>query len=1150
MHPITQWKREFLSRRNLEYATGRPLYTYRVTTDEFAELESILKDRLTTYLKIATLGDVARRLDFFPALFVLYAAEWWRRRYDGTGFSWDPILDSIGAPPDGWNQVQRSDCVERGFQEWKLRLSDAHGLRFLGSIAFQGGLPMQLLGAARGNIGKVLSRVLILASSGTTDAREIQEWVRSLSTYLPNSYRQAEVFVLLTEVVVTVLRLKDIAKLTHSNGAIDRLEQVLPNWRDSFPLPVEDDQAKGLIEQLVRDAAGRVVKHVQHICVERRLESNLDDTWGLRSDISLPEYIDTSALSTLFSVDGQSLTRSLTIRFIRDERVTEISLRKLAGQERFRIERRPLDCRDNSVLGEHAMQLLTPSGHSVHKEIARGDPLDDELPWVFEDLNEAGNSYRFARQGSGAIASIRGILCAPQDWRITSDDGINLVPSAKLTASSRSIWPITGSVRIDAGDGITYRVRCGQAAATNDQFELRGHRIWDTFIYPDKAYRGTPKLYQVSESGLEQQAQGFVTWRASTGRATNDGDQVSGPVTAFWPAQTDAKWRSRVVLLPESAGTAIEPGDNPNRGTLRFQSWGLLAVECDTEHVTCRLSSEGAKLSVALEYVGPDNPPEWVHFRGLWRENTSEARFRAPFPSRGIRVIDPNGQHLKDNALLAINKITGVRMLGFLGNSSRAELRLGLHRGDHANPSNQIVTQLAANSGLSRIEVRLIDYADQIQRMLASADVLDAIVSVRLRLGTGESETIRIARYAFELSRHSSPPEVSLYQEDVAQLSLEEIEALPILAIRLDSPGEEPIRLSPTYSEGTVTGHWAFPVTTLTPGPWLIYPGVESPIMFRPMLWPVRIADPEKNNAECNSQDPAESEPTIGLTTALAISAESDRITAIDEAIMSLAKDFLAPGWTLVDQLADLLGHLPLSTLDLWRRFTHSVFGMAALAMRFGNLPQGFSERFSNELPFVWESIPLDAWVNAMRSTVRQGNCWYGEETGHIVVTAYLDKRIQTLASSCPSLRVLLEAARAIATTSINQEFRLVQQGFMNQVFADQLFTGEDSRVQQLLRNNAEEDWPSGFSEEISFAKKNGASDFFCKERFGFHDPIINLPIYLALCASGAFEFSLAASEKSVRTIREFQSFDPDWFAEAFDLTIARCISSGAIKIN
>jgi hypothetical protein len=314
---------------------------------------------MKVYLKLASLAEVARSLEFFPALFVLYSAEWWRRNYDGTGFSWDPILNTIGAPADGWNQAQRSGCVIRGFQEWKLRLSDAHGLRFLGSIAFQGGLPMQLLGTARGNIGRVLSRVLQLASSGTTDAKEIQEWVRSLANYLPNTYRQTEVFVLLTEVVVTVLRLKELANLTNSEGALAKLDQAVPNWRDSFPLPVEDEQAKGLIEQLIRDVAGRVVRNVQHISVERRLEQVLPDQWSLRSDIVLPEYLEATALGNLFAIDPQNLTRTPTLRLLRGGKATDVTLRKLAGQERYRIDRHPLESRDSVAAGEHAMLLLT-----------------------------------------------------------------------------------------------------------------------------------------------------------------------------------------------------------------------------------------------------------------------------------------------------------------------------------------------------------------------------------------------------------------------------------------------------------------------------------------------------------------------------------------------------------------------------------------------------------------------------------------------------------------------------------------------------------------------------------------------------------------------------------------------------------------------
>src|SRR5437870_1700535 len=100
--PLRQWKTTFLRSRGLEGTTGMPLYSYRASREEFEELEGLLSERLGQYLKVYSLGDIAQLVDCFPSLFVLYAAEWWRRRYDGTGWSWEPIVDSLGAPADGW----------------------------------------------------------------------------------------------------------------------------------------------------------------------------------------------------------------------------------------------------------------------------------------------------------------------------------------------------------------------------------------------------------------------------------------------------------------------------------------------------------------------------------------------------------------------------------------------------------------------------------------------------------------------------------------------------------------------------------------------------------------------------------------------------------------------------------------------------------------------------------------------------------------------------------------------------------------------------------------------------------------------------------------------------------------------------------------
>jgi hypothetical protein len=179
--------------------------------------------------------------------------------------------------------------------------------------------------------------------------------------------------------------------------------------------------------------------------------------------------------------------------------------------------------------------------------------------------------------------------------------------------------------------------------------------------------------------------------------------------------------------------------------------------------------------------------------------------------------------------------------------------------------------------------------------------------------------------------------------------------------------------------------------------------------------------------------------------------------------------------------------------------------------------------------------------------TIAQGTSWYGPEAGALVVSEYLDRRVQALASACPSLRVLLEAARGKATGKINQDLRAAQDPRMDGFFAGQLFNGENSRVQHLLRNNADRQWPGGFAAEITVARQHGAGPYFCPVNHGFHDSVINLPMLLALTLNTTMDLCVDWSQHPnlIRKVREVQSFDPEWFAEAFDLTVARCLATG-----
>lgn len=1139
LHPLTEWKIGFLRGRDLVRPSGAPLYSYRMNTEEFEQLKLLLRQRINAYMQSASLTDIAERVSAFPALFVLHAAEWWHRRYDGSGWSWEPIMADLGLTASDWGPSQRGACIEKGLQDWGLQVSNSNGLRYLGSIAFQGGLPMELLASARGSIGRVLGRVLRLAATGGVDAKDVQDWVRSLATELPRAYRQSEIYVLLAEVIICVLRLKEAAKLTGPDGAIAALDRHDKNWRNRFPVPMEDVHAQRLIEQLMRDAASvSAIRSVQKFAIERRIEPRDDGNWELRSDIVLPEYIDEKNLAVLFGVDEADLTRLMILRFSRASHVAETEVRRIAGHDRYRISRQPLDIRHEAAAAEHLMTLVTHAGTTTMGAVNRGFQLDTKVPWIFEPAADAIGSFRFACLGSCSVAASSALLCVPTNWIVRPEAGGSASPAGELINFSRLLWAVSGTIRIEDPIGPYFRVRCGSLDATEFTLGWRGTRMWQQFDRPAMAFCGTPTLYQFSDDGLEKPVQGPVAWRIRGGPRVGSTAAVYGPVDALWPADGETKWRSSIVLLPGKADFVVEPGESPECGSLRFINWKLLTASINASDVHARIEKVGDDVLMHMTYHGSGNPPEWCELRSVWPGNPNEVLLTVPFPAKGVRAFDSNGRLLPDGALLAVGSLQGIRLVGFFGKAHQAELRLHLCKAGSSSPITESTHIVRSACGASRIEVRLIEYAHEITRMLAEVDGLDTTVNVRLQIGCGAPIVLRIARYACDLLKLSELPGIALLPAVYAQMALKDVENLQVRALRLDASSEEPVILEPQLTEGVATGSWILPVKDLVPGPWLVYPRIGSSLLFRPMLFPIR--------------DPLAGMPsvveTVDLSGALRVSDPTLRVDSIDAALTVLAKNFTHADWRLIESLAGQLGHLPLATLDLWRRFARMPSAMVALAFRMGTLPTAFLERFPIELPMMWELISFHEWSAGMCTLRSQAITWFGDSEGEGMFETHLMRRVENLTTLNPSLRVLLEVAMAEATgvrpTDVASHMK--HGPTYDAIHRARLFEGQDCLMQSLMRINSEAKWPDGFGSVLERARRDGSGKYLSPERHGFHDVAINMPILLAYLVATS---TVTDWSREICHLRSLQTFDPDWFAAAFDLTVARCLAMQEIPI-
>ena len=1104
---IERFKISLLQRHDLRSPDGRNLYEYRFTAEEFHKLEEVLR---------SFQPDQVLQRTGFSALFVLYASEWWRRRYDGSGFSWEPILRSLDVDPEIWTQTQRSQCVQEGLAAWCLPLRKHGGLRFLGTVAVQGGLPLRLLSEARSGIGRLLSRVLQLAEGGEVVETEIKGWVESLREWLPESYRQDIIYELLVQMIRVALELKQKAELSSGNDAVAVLDRKIPGWKDRFPVTMESDHARMLIEQLVRDAANVRIRRVKScLPVERILEKRDEEQWSLISRVELPGTLEFSKLSQLFGIKDEScLPRVATLCLIARENIASTKLRRLAGRDAYRIEPAEFSFLDNDAREEHLLQLSAPDGRCWKIEAFRGESLNETLPWIFSgDL-----PHEFLKQGSGRVAKSEIFVALSGEWTHGNNTDSPFQKKGTLFVEQRTLFHAHGVATLEGPDGKPFTLHTGRADASDRQLAWQGNRVWLDFLQPRRAYRGMPKLFQLDDEGHRYPVKGQPTCRVIGNTASTE---ALGPVTLEYPSQGIPQIRTRILLLPDQASIKYEEVD-ASGGSIRFSSWGISTarvVEPLSLRQKCTTDGEITSLHVAAG--GGRRTPEWMTVELLWSHTKSIARIRLPVPASGVRVFDGDGKELQSGHKIASNNFFGVRIVLNRGSASSEKRMLTIEA-----VSSRLCRQfpLRIQPGVLSADIALIDYDTDIQHLLSLDDSPDSEVILSISSNrNADMFTLKITRYAAMIDKEQGTDQLTI---DAHKFDLDQLNGLQVLAARLEHPADEPIELKPVLSEGVHAGRWEFAPEKRESGTWLICPSTDTHISLRPVVWPI----PNEGLKHYSSDD--------DLINAIAIPRQHERESQIVTVIETMADNFQHNAWQTVEQLANQFGHLPLATLDLWRMFTRSSCGMAALVLRLGNLPDNFYRRFERELPFAWETVSLRAWEQAMDRLQEQ--CGDYSDASNIIFKARLEKRLSALRSDSGALSYLLGIAAATFDDKEKKDLDILKKHIAYDA-KKELCDGENSKLMALRRNHAEDEWPSGFQEILHKARNNPEVEkFLVPDPSEYRNGVINMPVVAAIAAVLDQSNEFFPTPESIHQLRIAKAFDIKWFDAAYNLTIAR----------
>lgn len=935
---------------------------------------------------------------------------------------------------------------------------------------------------------------------------------------MPATYRQEAIFILLADMAWIALQLKQEAGLTPGADAIAILDQRIPDWRERFPLPIGDTHARGLIEQLARDAASvRVEKQSLCLPLERALESDPKRGWMLRSMVSLPDGIPATQLAKLFGIAEQDLPRAAELSVTAGGQCRETGLRRIAGHNAYRVERKPWEFAGEQAAGEHVLRLAAPDGRVWSATAAKGETLDEELPWVFsaDDM-----TCLLLRQGGGSVAAHSIMLALPAGWNLQPHAETEAVAVGRLTTPARQLWRVQGTVEIHSGGGLNCRLRTGQAGATGGSYEWHGNRVWLDFQQPTMAFRGLPELYRLGEDGASQRTDTKPSWSLNGAPSTTP---LIGPVVGRYPASGEIKYRSRLLVLPPNAALALEFRDAQS-GTLRLSGWGASNAAALTDGVNSACQVQGDDLTLDLSMPPGARAPDHVEICVLWPHTTAPARFRVPFPAQGVRAFDGAGRELRTGDLLALQQLMGSR-LRVLAGGENAEVALEFSA-NHGRVLRR--HRLRMLPGAVSLEIRLQDHSADLHHLLATDGSPDARVQVVVRIAGRSSFKLNIGRYAALLERDAA--RVYLDHAGLQALNPAQLAALPVLAIRLEHPGDEPIALLACRSEGVANGTWLFEPLQREPGCWLIYPGPDAALPFRPTLWPV-VGDAGGNSL---------------LALAVGVADQRARAADLDYVIATMVADPHDDSWLEIEQLVGQTGHLPLVTLDIWHRFARSPEAMATLALRSCNLPVDWLDRFARELPLAWEAVHFAAWQQAVACLKRQCIANFGNEAGALIFHTHLNSRIKDLTAGHGGLAYVLGIASADFSAEARRDARALK-GVGSQS-NHVLFEGEDSLLQKLLRSHGDESWPTEFTPILRHSHNQAqVRRYLSVQKFSFHDGVINAPLLLAAQVATNQTHLWFAQPGHIDVLRTIRAFDPDWFDDAYNQTIARCLADGLL---
>ena len=1080
MTPYT-WINELLRNRDLTEPDGRPLYAYRCTALEFRSLAG-------------TLVGANINAEATIRAFVVYAAEWWQRHYDGSHWAWEPLLESLQ-----WDDVHYPDLylpVRSALRWWRVDLVRLHsGNRYLSTFACQGGLALALVGDANSRVTQFLRAVLRHTAAYGQFVEDAVDLARDQQHLLrPPTLRRDYVFRLAADLAEAVLNLQQDAQ---SEDPLNALDQTRPGWRETMPLGLDNERARELLTGLLREASRDRTAPVNDFRVERFLRYT-GIGWRLGARVRLPASITADNLAMHLKVQTGTLPSRLQVRtpgdhvrvfgmysaqkddYILSSRATQSAIELWDAEAAHEIR---LQFRAGDVIGE----AVVP---------ARGSALGD-LPWSFRgDDHEAP----FIGEGSVSNRAPKIFVLLPEDTDSNAfcpiDHDTVILGRLLLTAVDRTeIETIAGRCTITPS--------AGQGA--EEDFRLFGQRLY-TVESDWPLFRGVPRLRIATSDSpgiIHAVRTDEVSWRR-TGQDWQNHPTGFGLWQVRHVRRGELRFHARVGILPDGFKVHLRPGETMTEGSVELTGAEGVRPTGQAEGAELTTQIDGNTLRINFNAGEAAVVPSRVALHLNW-EGADALPIYAPFPGRGARFLR-NGKPV--DGAISVNDLYGVRATALSANATEQFWTEGELVAEDLTPDLSRVTFFRVplrRSGLIR-ELPLIDLRYTIELLLGASASGHATVRLRI-VDTVQRPTVDliVRRFAGSIRYDDDSRKVVAQVNTVGVKPPTTFEAMAIAR-----PDVAPVPIS-----NAATGaEYPQALNLAGEGPWLVAASGADRAMFRPLVIPGQTD---------GHLDPPSLRNSIGLqhreSRWEAISTAMDGMIAEDDTNQDDDE------WSFLTDTLLCADGLPPTAFDLIKVLGTKPRLLVRCMFRLEATPRQFLWRLDEQRPFSWLMISRDIWrTECARALDRLRESLNEVEDGDQIAQCYVRSILSEGADLFPELN----------TVFLDVSFKMDGNAVPPPIVAAALSKRDQQTMSQLTLRYSMDDWPRGYGRR-EWAREVEDGDTLLNLNIWQNEgnegrslerqPIFDTPVASAWCC-----FKSKPTDRTTFLVKRTRAHDPEWF--------------------